>query len=409
MKKLISFAFLFFLFITSMQSESIDLSSNNESATQENSDEIDSLFNDATDVAAVETPTAATSETTVQNGFSFPLRVNGKFTTSAGAGVTYNVEDSLRPTAYFSLENDLNFSVRPVNTFGVSGSIVTTFPSFGISVDSLYFDYLLFKHFYFTAGKYSASWGYIRMFNDTDYYSDVYALASDIMWNSGNGMLAMVRVPVWTGTITTAIMYDGGATSVQGSKISFAGSIEMVVFNTSINLFCRKFSKTSGYTPAAGIDLKRTILGADVYVQGLIRGTQSETDDSFDLNLTGIDNIVITGGMYDWWEDKDPHYGFNIEMQEVYFYSSDSHLLRLAFDGGISRLGRNHNIKIGIILRQVCMDSSNTYTSSVNPGISISGILPFADWKSGLVIEYGGSLAVPHFTVASGLTLTLNY
>ena len=128
--------------------------------------------------------------------------------------------------------------------------------------------------------------------------------------------------------------------------------------------------------------------------------------------------IAFTGGLYKWWDSKDPAVGFNIEYQFSCLMESGgtekvsdydiSH--RLAFDGGVKRLGPKHNIKVGMEVNHSLSDSSGY----LKPGFKVSGIFPNCDWTSGVKWYYGKYGKdelnfVGRWEVGSYLSLALNY
>ena len=78
----------------------------------------------------------------------------------------------------------------------------------------------------------------------------------------------------------------------------------------------------------------------------------------------------------------------------------------LAFDGGLKKLGKNHNIKLGV---EYSHNITNK-TGYIKPGILVSGIFPGCDWKNGVKWDYGKDLpASGKWTIGTYFTLALDY
>lgn len=382
-------------------------------------EDFDSMFEEASDTQAVINTTKETASATQAS--TFPLTLSGHLDTEFGAGYVYAYEQENKPNGYFTFNNYIYMNARPTRESTIHGTLGISFPGYTLGLNECYFDYIIKNKIYFTAGKKATTWGYTRLFtyasNSTKDY-EVGGENTNILHDSGSGTTFMFRFPLWTGTITGMGIYTGKSTSPSFGDMRYAGSIEMVIAKVSVNLFCRKETSDAGATlgPIIGLEAKRTILGADVYGQGICR---FDTDSKFKqifkgtLNKATIQKLIFTGGFYKWWDAKDPAVGFNIEYQGTYSVSSSEETVtetdmvhRIAFDGGVKRLGKNHNIKVGMEMSHNISDNSGY----LKPGVLISGALPNCDWNSGLKWEYGGSLPKSgKFTFGTYLELVLNY
>ena len=231
-------------------------------------------------------------------------------------------------------------------------------------------------------------------------------VSTNILSDSRSGTSGLIRIPLWTGTISGWAFYAdsyGEASNMSSDKLSFALSVEETLFKTSINLFARKYpTDDTSHHHLMGAEIKRTILDADVYAQCIAQ--VKSADDVFKRHdVNGFSEIVTTAGLYKWWDKHDPHFGFNFEAQDIYFPETSNHNRCLAYDVGLKRLGKRKNIKVGASGYHSITDKKGY----VKPGIIFSALLPHADWENGLRIDYGyGS---PKFTFGSYLKLTLNY
>ena len=387
-------------------------------------DAFDSMFEDAEDTEAVviEEPKAPSK---TQNG-TFPLRLSGHLDSDFGIGYIYQQDETNKPNGYFTFNNYIYMNARPTPATTFKGTLGISFPGYGLGLNECYFDYIIKNKIYFTAGKKGTTWGYPRLltYSSTatstkkDEFKDIGAENTNILADSGSGTTLMFRIPLFTGTITGLAIYTGSSSSPSFDDMIFAGSIEMVIVKTSVNLFGRKETREKGVElgPLAGLEVKRTIFGADVYGQGLLR---FDTDGKFKnmfkgtVNKATLQQLCFTGGLYKWWDAKDPAVGFNIEYQgtclilsEGDVYTGKDIVHRVSFDGGVKRLGPKHNIKVGLELNHN-FSENNGY---IKPGVIVSGALPNCDWNTGVKWYYSDTLPKSgKWEFGTYLSLALNY
>ena len=174
--------------------------------------------------------------------------------------------------------------------------------------------------------------------------------------------------------------------------------------NTNFNIYVKRPAKNTSpvRTNLAGLEIKRTIAGFDVYAQGIVR-----VKDINNLkNPDGYDYVLATAGLYRLFDSFDPNIGFNLEYQyEFNPSSSEIHYNRLAFEGGLKRLGKKKNMKIGVL---------SHYNITEKHGFSalnfiISGILPYAEWSNKVGLGYGSKYEIPAFLISSSIALALDY
>lgn len=392
--------------------------------------DFDAMFEDAQDTEAVKTEEPQGPAKT--NDGTYPLKLSGHLDSEFGLGYIFqqNAEKSNQMTGYFTFNNYIYMDARPSPESTIHGTLGISFPGYNLGLNECYFDYIIKNKIYFTAGKKATTWGYPRLLtvssnatsDKKEEFKNIGAENTNILYDSGSGTTMMFRIPVWTGTITGLAIYTGGSNSPSFEDMKFAGSIEFVFGKTSVNLFGRKETKEDGKEkgPLIGLEEKRTILGADVYTQELARfDTDSKFKQMFEghLNKTTLQQLVFTGGLYKWWDAKDPAVGFNIEYQgtcsissEGETYKGNSIVHRVSFDGGVKRLGPNHNIKVGLELNHNFTDKSGY----LKPGVIVSGALPNCDWKTGVKWYYGklGDVELPKsgkWELGTYLSLALNY
>ena len=391
-------------------------------------DDFDSIFEDAEDVEAESLEEEKKAETPVQviaSAFSSMVHFSGHFSGEVGLAYVLNEADGKedKPSGYFNLSNSLNMTVSPGYNFVLHGTLDTGIGTgFTLSVSSLYFDYLLFDRIYITAGKRSVSWGNLRLFNSSSYYgcgTHSGGLLStgpryvDIFAEDGANLSLEIRYPWSFGTISFATT-GNQSSALQPDNVNYYGSIEVSVFNTNINLFAKHPERASAKDAnglvdenkkknnLVGLELKRTILGFDVYGQGIAKIKSIKNIN----HSYGYQYIVGTVGLYRLWDAFDPNFGFNIEYQHEYSPATpEKHFDRLAFEGGVKRIGKRKNMKVGVI---------SHYNITEKHGFSgltfvVSGICPYADWSNNFAVGYGAKYQSPIYVFGTAITLALDY
>ena len=397
-----------------------------QSADEKSLDDIDVMFMDTEDVdePVVKEEDALPAAVTVSvNGLSVPLAFSGHLSSEVGLGAIYE-DGSTSSTTAFSFTNYLYMNARPDSTMSVHGAIKTAYPDFGVSLYEMYFTYVLFGRVFITAGKKDTAWGYPRIFTsfadsksylkkeETIVTEDTY---TNILYDSQSGVSGLVRIPFAFGTLTGVMLYHGTDSSPKQNDVSVAASLELIVFDTSINFFGRKYPSASGsmasyhQTPIAGVEIKRTLLGFDIYGQSMARISnykklRDEGTDAFD---DSVQKIISTAGFYRLWDGFTPNIGANVEYQDIYYPGAKEHSQRIGIDAGISKLGPAKNIKVGALWRHSITDN-NGY---VKPAVSVSGILPHATWDTGVKIDYGNSSSykAPKYTFVTAISVSLDY
>ena len=403
--------------------ESDDFESDDDFASD---DDFDSMFNDAGDVDG---PVAAEEKQEngviqiISSAFSDMVRFSGTFKGEVGVGYIKNemIEDEEKKksaSGYFTINNDLNMTVTPGRNLFVRGGVSTGINNgFNLAVSYLYFDYLLFDRVYVSAGRKGISWGNLRLFNGGYYGCDaegnpithsggLYATGPkhvDIFSEDAASLALDIKVPWTFGTLTFAV--TGNQTSnIKWENFNYYGSLEVSLMNTSINLYAKRpqgkdeDKKHNIY----GIEVKRTILGFDVYSQGIFRLPHIQNFD----NPKKYDYIVITSGIYRLFDAADPNFGFNIEYQHEYQPgAAHEHEDRFAVELGIKRLGKNKNIKIGLTNHHNYTEDYGFFGAS----FIVSGILPYAEWTNSFATGYGRKYTAPIYMMSTAITLTLDY
>ena len=398
-------------------------------------EDLDSIFDTAEDLedAVVSDEVKAGTDYNVQLGsIKLPIEVSGLMNTEFGAAY---VRESMKNDAnfYFDFKNYLHFTTRPDKYIALKGVIKTSMPSDdedGVSNNLLYlyemyFEYLMLDRIYITGGKKKSVWGNIRLFsNYDDFEGDDDALYTNILYDSRNYVSGILKVPVKNHTFTALAMYDESlsGTSPGTKDMSFAASAEFIVFNTSINIFGRRFPLNYGNAsaqaknPIAGIELKRTIFGFDVYGQSMARIQNGyKIGDIFTSkfdDLSAFEKVISTAGIYNLWSSRAPYFGFNFEFQNIYrpepSESARFFTNRFALELGMAKLGKDKNIKVALQWNHNITENCGF----VQSGVILSRVMPHCDWRNGVNYEYdrdSTSFDKYKLTVGSYLTINLGY
>lgn len=423
--------------------------------------DFDDLFSGAEDTdetVVKETKSSGTDTTFNIASLSIPLKMSGDLEAELGAAYI-NDDGSTSGTAYFDLVNYLYFTTRPDKYMAVKGSLKTSLiDSDEADADGqnkyfylyeLYFDYLMADKVYLTAGKKKTVWGNIRLFSDDDdFEDDDDALYTNALYDSRYNISGIIRIPFGVSTLTLLTMYRGGNDEPSHTDLSYAGSLELVLFGTSFNFFARTFPSRYGnlseyyQRPIIGAEVKRTVFGIDFYAQSLARVSSNKTLREFwkrDLyKKEAFEKLIFTYGAYKLFTDHFPYFGINAEFQSlcypndvikytdtsgtVYEYEDDyegtdpltaetvqnggSFVNRFIVDAGLMKLGKERNVKIGV---QWYHNITNK-AGYVKPAVVASRIVPHCDWQTGLKWEYSEELKYfGKITFGTYLKFSLDY
>ena len=427
------------VFIEVSEQDEVSDESTSETEEQDSDSEIDdfdSLFENAEDSeepVVTEEHKAGTDYNVQLGTIKFPMEISGNMVAQVGGAY---IRESMKndATVYFDFKNYIYFTTRPDKYLALKGVLKSSLPKDSSDSESynllylyeLYFEYFMFNRIYFTAGQKKSVWGNIRLFSNDDDYSDGDALYTNVLYDSREKISGIVKVPFGNHTISALAMYKVNSESGNspGTKdMSLAANAEFVIFSTSINFFGRRFPLGYGTNAdeqeltVAGFELKRTILGFDIYSQtmGRMISGKKAIKNAFNSKFqdwSAFKRIITTAGIYRLWSDNAPYVGFNFEFQNIYHPepSEDEKFFanRFAFYFGMSKLGPDRNIKIGL---QWNHDLTNN-SGLISPGIIFSGIMPHCDWQNGIKYEYdkdSTSFEKYKLTIGSYVTIHLDY
>lgn len=382
--------------------------------------------------------------------FFIPLRFSGKLDTSLGvfySGDFFTNEHKF--SGYFTFSNDLYLTCRLDKSLAFRGVINTTFPPFNettLKFKEIYVDYLLFDMIYFTLGKKATTWGYPRVFSSGENYksetvltdSDVQNailsvekegfLHTNILYNTQEAVSAMIRIPVWTGMISGLAYYTKSLANPTFEDLFIAGSVEMTVLHTTINLFGKKSQHVSRndyknetdymnarrmYLPMLGAEAKRTILGFDVYVQDIIKLDDWKTFKPY-INS-------VTAGFYKLWDNITPNLGLSFEFQNAINFIEHAVHNRYCLELGVKRLGKKGDMKVALRWTNNHIDqiiaSSNDSVETINKimkgNVKLifikSGIWSHCDWENVFEFNYNDFTGEKNIKFVTSLKIQADY
>lgn len=392
-------------------------------SSAQDADDFDSMFDSSQDVVVEDSASFVQEENKSPldlSSFFIPLKFYGHLDTEVGGWYNFTREKFVVPgndyghsvSGAFDFLNDLSFIARLDNTFTIHGTVRTEFPHMFFDMHELYFDYCLLDKVYISGGKKETKWGYVRLFSDADEYEDVVdetgvdsVLYSDIVADSVDGISAIVTIPLWTGTVSAMAMYkgtpdeNGELTMIKtpGSRdISYAASCEMVILDTSVNLFGRYSASSLPFGNVVGLEFKHSFAGVDVYGQGI---------GSLDKDNEDFSKYVGTFGFYTIRDYNKIKFGINAEGQLLYMKDIDDLRKRCALYAGVSKPFSRCTVGTGVKW-QHNFDNENPLVEDgkVDVGLYVLGLLPHARLKNGVEIYYRDSEVVK---VRGGMTINL--
>lgn len=228
-------------------SEDITQTEDSENTAQKTED-FDYIFEEAEDSVQKETNKEQNQEPVTQKKEKPPLSFFGTFSTEAVyLEKIYERENSDDRKMGALLTYDFGVSFRPSPVLAFKSIVSFNFPSMEISLDSLYFDYIMFDKFYLTAGKTSTSWGNSVIF-DTNILDDIVTNGK----TSPTG-IAILTIPFGPGSFEGIVNYWGDAKEFSKNDLSFNASIEYPFLGFSYKLFAAKWANNAAKTaPNAG-------------------------------------------------------------------------------------------------------------------------------------------------------------
>ena len=375
MKKYFTIFLIFFIFpffIFAQETEVIT----------DEADDLDSLFDEP--VEDIITEEEILPEVDHREVFekSETITVKGSFRTTGVAAVGWagwnfipDLSQDFDPSAGITSKASISFDARPFPEFRVFGSVSTsfnpldgdadsldeltdTYSSFlnttitdswdGISIGSLYCDYILNDFLYTRIGKHSFKWGQGRLYTP-----------GNLMADSGNTYNIRMSMPTLSGL--TFVVLTNGATTYK--KAVYAGKADFVFGNVMLSPALR-FNWDEGFN--ALLSYKQVIFGTDVF---------ADVTANFGHEFESANAVA---GFYKEWED------FILYGEYMATLYSDG---RITHNGGLA-LGLDNPFgapfDLGAQVKHNFMDLSGTITLGLT-----QKIFPFVNMKIGVPIVYG--------------------
>ena len=427
----------------SLNSETIET----ESFYTENSedDEWADLFFDAQDLSLEDVPVKEEKPTVINQIIGNPnIKFSGHFDGDIGIGLDFDEikehKESQEKSFYIPLmgylkfDNYLYFLAKPSDTFHLNASLYTALDNeFEIELKTLYCDYVPFDGLYTSAGKKSITWGYTRIFSDSDYYGSgkkyTGPLLTNILSDSSSYFLADARFPWRWGTLTGVVLCDYAdiVASPGILQMGYAFSSEFSIPHFVCNIFGRtygiddnqKFTDVNGKSrysqknPLAGLEGKFSYKGYDAYAQGIIR-IKNKKNYEYDLDLydgtytlSRAEYYLATVGAYKLWDGQDPNFGLNVEYQYQLTpeYSTFDEQHRIAVQAGIKRLGKKKNLKFaGDWYHNFTEKYGQTSLSFI-----VANIFNYAQWTNTFMLQYGKKYGDPVYTLGTAIQVDVDY
>lgn len=324
----------------------------------------------------------------------------------------------------FTLTNDFYINARPSDTFSVKADIKTTFANqFSLALNELYFTYNPNAYIYFSAGKKSTTWGYVKLLktipaakygdNKVSYCKP---LNTNILTDSGDRLSLQFTFPWSTGSLSVLGLCNYSNIKTNFSfedcaafgteNFSFAAALEQTLFHTNFNLFMRMYEgkdfsnkvlKDNYINPVVGLEVKKTIYNIDFYAQNLLRIVDSYYEDA----TTTFEKEVFTVGFYKKWTLNPFTIGANAEYQYQYEFVESYDIHKSAVDFGLSDFGPSKGFKVGFEWNQDYTLKSGDTTVV----FQVSKLIPYVTIKSAAKFIYTEEELSE---IISGVTLSLS-
>lgn len=285
-------------------------------AQEDDSFDVDSMFDSAEDVEVSkeeELKNQPVIEPAAQD-LTQIIKLYGSFSSSLGLIGKIYPDEALMPFASF--ENYLGFTARPASDISIKGQVYTRFPDFQITIDQLYFDYMLKDFMYVTAGATATSWGNSLLF-DTNILDDESTDVTVLFKNEHEATKrfdAIFTIPVGRGQIQAMGMYKSSDIDDLDSKyMSYAGAIEYPLGPLAIKLFGRKWASADpkAMQPAFGMEITTDLFGNHINLWGKVHTSRGNFEDvSYAKFVGGISHL--------WTPENMGKIGFVAEYQFIY-------------------------------------------------------------------------------------------
>lgn len=387
-------------------------------------DDIGSLFDNAED-----TQVEDGSSTIEKIGYT-PFSISGSFSSNIGARAGYDFEEkessasllfdfNTSASMFARIDETLGFratfnmgfsdwtrsaSAQATATTPTTTSLNDASPSFKFEPTEFYFDYLMFDRIYLTAGRKAFSWGYPRILGGTNILAmapyantrkqDATDTGTDVYDSKALPAAAyagLFRIPFPRATISFIGLYNASDSDLFSKKLalsrmSMAGSIEVMAGPVSINMFGRLMEDTidesrDGNLEDAnrdiftGIEFKSTAFSVDFYGQYI-----ADCSPYF----KEVKDQTVTGGFFYYKEEEKLTIGVNYEIQDKYNLIKKTNDLVMTLQLGFKGFEKSRTLSAGV---------NGTYnvfnkTGNIDLDLVKTGLFPHAKWHNVVSASY---------------------
>ena len=350
----------------------------------------------------------------VSQAFKIPIKFSGSL--DAQLGFLYWPLTKGK-SVYFDFDNHYAVTAFPKDYLSVTSNFKIAYNNgFKAEVYQIYFDYVPFSHLFIDGGKRGRSLTVAKIFTrDTNFLSDsAESMSGSITFSVGSFSMS-AKALYHIAFIDPGAEYAEQTVQSQISQaendaklLNYVFNMEFIVLRTNVNLFFRKWQSSfksangntdlslfknyfyySGSYPASGpespqwtwgIQLRKTIFGADCYFQGTLNFNPFRED----FKRENFHGIQLVTGLYKYWDYEKAKFGFNAE----YHYLFDDRegiapKSEFGLTGGISKLADNHLALVATWTHDYERDGG-----AFTPGVIISNVFKGSKIQIGMNIAY---------------------
>ena len=399
-------------------------------------EDMDSIFNKTVDTIVEDSSLNLKDKTEqlsnmVSQAFKIPIKFSGSL--DAQLGFVYWPLTKGK-SVYFDFENHYVVTAFPKDYLSVTTDLKIAYNNgFKAEVYQVYFDYVPFSHLFIDGGKRNRSLTTAKIFTtDTDFLIDSKESMSGSITFSVGSFSMSAKALYHIAFIDSSTEYTEQTIQSQIAQaendaklINYVFNMEFIIFRTNVNLFFRKwqtsFKSNNGNTDLSlfqnyfyysgsypttgpespqwtwGIQLRKTIFGADCYFQGTLNFNPFRED----FERENFHGAQLLTGLYKYWDYEKVKFGFNVE----YHYLFDDRegiasKSEFGITGGISKLANNH-----LSLAATWRHNYESDAGSVTPGIVISNVFKGSKIEIGMNIGY---MKDSDTAISGGLKLNLS-
>lgn len=382
-------------------------------------EDMDSLFNKTVDKIVEDSSLNLKDKTEqlsnmVSKAFNIPIKFSGSLDAQLGF-VYWPITKG--KSVYFDFDNKYNVTVMPKDYLSITTGLKVAYNNgFKAEVYQAYFDYLPFQHLFIDAGKRARSLTVAKIFTaNTNFLIDSQeSMSGSITFSIGSFSMS-AKALYHIAFIDSSSEYAEKTVQDQITQaendaklINYVFNMEFIIFRTNVNLFFRKwqssFKSATGNTDLSlfnnyfyyggsypesgpespqwtwGIQLRKTIFGADCYFQGTLNFNPFKED----FERENFHGTQLVAGLYKYWDYEKIKFGFNVE----YHYLFDDRVgipskSEIGITGGVSKLANEH-----LAIAVTWTHDYEADGGSITPGLVISNVFKGSKINIGANIAY---------------------